>query len=62
MTHKFVVRMSEQQFNLLQEMAEINCSSVNKLINVAIDELLEKYQMIDDLPDVFHFYKSNVDD
>lgn len=49
MTHKFVVRMSEQQFNLLQEMAEINCSSVNKLINVAIDELLEKYQMIDDM-------------
>ena len=48
MTHKFVVRMSEQQFNLLQEMAEINCSSVNKLINVAIDERLEKYQMIDD--------------
>lgn len=49
MTHKFVVRMSEEQFNLLQEMAEINCSSVNKLINVAIDELLEKYQMIDEM-------------
>ena len=49
MTHKFVVRMSEHQFNLLQEMAEINCSSVNKLINIAIDELLEKYQMVDDM-------------
>ena len=49
MTHKFVVRMSEQQFNLLQEMADITCSSENKLINVAIDELLEKYQMIDDM-------------
>lgn len=49
MTHKFVVRMSEQQFNLLQEMAEINCSSVNKLINIAIDDFLEEYQMIDDL-------------
>ena len=49
MTHKFVVRMSKQQFNLLQEMAEINCSSVNKLINVAINELLEKYQMVDDM-------------
>ena len=49
MTHKFVVRMSEEQFNLLQEMAEINCSSVNKLINVAIDEMLEKYQMVDDM-------------
>lgn len=49
MTHKFVVRMTEEQFNLLQEMAEVNCSSVNKLINVAIDELLEKYQMVDDM-------------
>lgn len=49
MTHKFVVRMSEEQFKLLQEMAEINCNSVNKLINVAIDELLEKYQMIDEM-------------
>lgn len=49
MTHKFVVRMTEQQFNLLQEMAEINCNSINKLINVAIDELLEKYQMIDEM-------------
>lgn len=51
MTHKFVVRMSEEQFKLLQEMADINCSSVNKLINVAIDELLEKYQMVDDMAD-----------
>lgn len=62
MTHKFIVRMSEQQFNLLQEMAEINCSSVNKLINVAIDELLEKYQMIDDLPDGFTYTTPGVDD
>lgn len=49
MIHKFVVRMSEEQFNLLQEMAEINCCSVNKLINVAIDDFLEEYQMIDEM-------------
>lgn len=49
MMHKYVVRMSKEQFKLLLEMAEINGSSVNKLINDAIDELLEKYQMVDNM-------------
>ena len=47
-TKKFALRIDEYQFRLLEEMSEINQRSINQMINIAIDELLEKYQMIDD--------------
>ena len=48
-TKKFALRIDEYQFRLLEEMAEINQRSINQMINIAIDELLEKYQMVDDM-------------
>lgn len=48
-TKKFALRIDEYQFRLLEEMAEINQRSINQMINIAIDELLEKYQMIDNM-------------
>ena len=46
---KFALRIDEYQFRLLEEMAEINQRSINQMINIAIDEMLEKYQMVDDM-------------
>ena len=48
-TKKFALRIDEYQFRLLEEMAEVNQRSINQMINIAIDELLEKYQMVDDM-------------
>lgn len=45
-TKKFALRIDKYQFRLLEEMAEINQRSINQMINIAIDEMLEKYQMI----------------
>lgn len=46
---KFALRIDEYRFKLLEEMAEINQRSINQMINIAIDEMLEKYQMIDEM-------------
>ena len=48
-TKKFALRVDEYQFKLLEEIAEINQRSINQMINIAIDEMLEKYQMINDM-------------
>ena len=48
-TKKFALRIDEYQFRLLEEMAAINQRSINQLINIAIDEMLEKYQMLESM-------------
>ena len=48
-TKKFALRIDEYQFRLLEEIAAINQRSINQMINIAIDEMLEKYQMIDEM-------------
>ncbi len=48
-TKKFALRIDEYQFRLLEEMAEINQRSINQIINIAIDEMIEKYQMVEDM-------------